>query len=303
MRNDMDKMIVERERYGSRFRGEDSSRYERRKSRQSLAIEGDEYDLFKPTRGIKAHTDDRWERKDLNENLNPLKKLLRANVGRPWSKVYSEICEHIRLDSVVQRHILEHLDHMVEKNIRIIDGKPYEFNGHSWSTKDNLDNNDGWIPCTNYKGSKSTLYVDPRDGILKFAPEIKKTQKTWWQNANDEWKDRQYCPENDPLTQYWKINNVWYELTFRDATKDEISQRAFSQPCRVSLDLSEFAPSWWGTYDRFRYAFAVDFESVKRIFGRAMLPLSKRQLNTKEARRVEEAKAKQLKSERIRRAA
>jgi hypothetical protein len=303
MKSTMSKEMVERERYGSRFKGEDTSRHERRTARQSLAIDGEDYDLGGPVRGIKAHAKGpKRDRKDLNENLNPLKRFLRSNVGRPWSKVYSEICEHIRLDSVVQRHILEHLDHMVEKNIRIINGKPYKFNGCSWS-KDDHNNLDGWILCTNYKGSKSTLYVDPRDGILKFAPEIKKTQNTYWQNADAEWKDRQYRLESDPLTQYWKIDDIWYELKFRDATEDEISQRAFSQPCRVSLDFSEFAPSWWGTYDRFRYAFTVDFESVKRIFGRAMLPLSKRQLNTKEARRVEEAKAKQLKSERIRSAA
>lgn len=321
MKTWMSKEIVERERHGSRFKGEDSSRYERRKSRQSLAIEGDEYDIFKPTRGIKAHTDDRWERKDLNENLNPLSKLLRSRVGQPWSKVYSEICEHIRLDSVVQRHILEHLDHMVEKNIRIINGKPHEFHAYG-RQRGFTDTLDGWTPCTNFKGSQRTLYVDPRDGILKVAPEVKETQKNRWRSFDSEWQDRQYRPKDDLLTQYWKINDVWYELKFREPTKDEHAQRDFGRweqslesrlfgppskarcwvksSCRVGgLSLKDFVPSWWGEYDRNRYAFYVDFESTRRIFGRPMLPLSKRQLNTKEARRVEEAKAKQSKSERI----
>jgi hypothetical protein len=32
----------------------------------------------------------------LNENLNPLKRYLHAQVGRPWNKVYAEIAARIR---------------------------------------------------------------------------------------------------------------------------------------------------------------------------------------------------------------
>jgi hypothetical protein len=47
--------------------------------------------------------------KGLNENLAPLRRFLRSNVGRPWDKVFAEICEHLNFDSAVQLHIWQHI--------------------------------------------------------------------------------------------------------------------------------------------------------------------------------------------------
>jgi hypothetical protein len=40
--------------------------------------------------------------KALNENLAPLRRYLLKQIGRPWNKVFSEICQNLRVDSVVQ---------------------------------------------------------------------------------------------------------------------------------------------------------------------------------------------------------
>ena len=68
----------------------------------------------------------RGSSKHLNENLAPLKRFLARRVGRPWSRVYAEICEHIALRSAVQKHVLDHLHQFVKTAVVLIDGRPHE---------------------------------------------------------------------------------------------------------------------------------------------------------------------------------
>ena len=53
----------------------------------------------------------------LNENLNPLRRFLLAQVGRPWNKVYSEISAGIDRRNTVQQHIFAHLDDMIATQV------------------------------------------------------------------------------------------------------------------------------------------------------------------------------------------
>src|SRR6185437_7346824 len=77
MRSDMYKVIVERPRSGKRTRP------------AALRLRND---LDGPMRlGMRAC----YDYLDLNENLQPLRRYLRAQLGRPWDKVYSEICARI----------------------------------------------------------------------------------------------------------------------------------------------------------------------------------------------------------------
>ena len=45
----------------------------------------------------------------LNENLAPLRRYLHAQIGRPWNKVFSEICAGIDRRNTVQQHIHQHI--------------------------------------------------------------------------------------------------------------------------------------------------------------------------------------------------
>ena len=83
--------------------------------------------------GMRRPYDSWHERKELNENLAPLRRYLMKQVGRPWNKVFSEICEHLRTDSTVQEHVRRHLGDFVAIHGR--DSRP--------------------------------LYVDPRTGLLR----------------------------------------------------------------------------------------------------------------------------------------
>src|SRR5262245_57603479 len=111
MREDMAKVIVERPRHKgwawARPKG-----YKRRLTR---------YGGDAPTReGIKQP----WMngKKFLNEHLGPLRRYLDSQVGRPWDKVFSEICAHIDRSSAVQDHVRDHVADYVAINVILING-------------------------------------------------------------------------------------------------------------------------------------------------------------------------------------
>ncbi len=70
--------------------------------------------------GMKA----RWQNhtKILNEHLGPLRRYLDSQVGRPWDKVFSEICAHINRNSAVQNHVRDHVADYVAVHVVLIDG-------------------------------------------------------------------------------------------------------------------------------------------------------------------------------------
>lgn len=89
--------------------------------------------------------------KELNDFLAPLEGFLRKSVGRPWDKVYSEICENLRMDSVTQRHVRSHVFGFVEKHAYVKDNIVCYFSPYS-----------GYQPLR-----KGDLYICPKSGLLK----------------------------------------------------------------------------------------------------------------------------------------
>jgi hypothetical protein len=146
MRADMAKVIVERPRHRG-WSGKTPKGY-RKKWRRLLAGE-------KPPirEGIKAP----WSggQKGLNEHLGPLRRYLDSQVGRPWDKVFAEICAHINRDSAVQDHVRDHVEGYVARQVIIIDGIPCHGPG-SWFYGRPLHDY-GWV----------RWYVCPRTGLLR----------------------------------------------------------------------------------------------------------------------------------------
>jgi hypothetical protein len=132
MRPDMYKVIVERPRSGKRTRP------------AALRLRND---MDGPMRlGMRAH----YDYLDLNENLQPLRRYLRAQIGRPWNKVYSEICARIDRRNTVQQHIHQHIDNFIAIRVREKDGKLI--------AAERGDPRELW---------HEELYVDPRTGIIR----------------------------------------------------------------------------------------------------------------------------------------
>ena len=143
MRADMAKVIVERPRLGRA--GSHKVKGEQRR----LARYGDD---GPPSReGLKLRYG--HNRKHFNEHLGPLRRYLDKQVGRPWDKVYAEICTHLRRDSVVQKHVHTHVAEYVLRDVILVDDVPCHGSGY-------------WIGRPLAK-SWVRWYVCPRTGLLR----------------------------------------------------------------------------------------------------------------------------------------
>src|SRR4051812_3432156 len=100
MRPDMSKIIVERPRWGHQ------ARYPRGRRENTFAreLKSAETAPMRESMSMRRYND-----KHLSENLAPLYRFLRGSVGRPWNKVWSELCEHVSPSNAVQKHILGHV--------------------------------------------------------------------------------------------------------------------------------------------------------------------------------------------------
>jgi hypothetical protein len=137
VREDMAKVIVERPRrggYGAR-KGVTKRLTDDVRSERETKHEG-----MRPRRV--------YDRKELNENLKPLYRWLDAQVGRPWSKVYSELRAQLDLRSATQLHILQHATGLGRGGRGYVDTSP-------------MIKSDGTLD------SRGGLYVDPKTGILR----------------------------------------------------------------------------------------------------------------------------------------
>jgi hypothetical protein len=124
MRPDMHKVIVERPRYGG---------HDARKGRLPRDLED-----FPAKQGMRRPYASQG--KNLTDHLGPLRRFLHKQVGRPWNKVYGEICERLRAGHPLHDHLRRHVFDFVSVHGR---GRP------------------GTRPVT------GELYVDGRTGILR----------------------------------------------------------------------------------------------------------------------------------------
>lgn len=98
-----------------------------------------------------------YNSKSSTDFLNPLIGFLHKNVGRPWNKVYSEICENLRMDSVTQRHVRSHVYDTVNKDVQIREDGAICLAAHRTYFYEL-----SMVPLR-----KGDLYICPRTGLLK----------------------------------------------------------------------------------------------------------------------------------------
>ena len=214
MRSDMAKVIVERPR-GGRLRKSRQKGYRRYLQRAAAA--------GLPTRECMLG---RWKggTKFFSEHLGPLCKFLRSQVGRPWNKVHSEICRHVRPDSVVQNHILTHVWDEVAVHVVLTNGVPCFAEP----------------PLTGRALSPGDLYVCPKSGLLKIAKPRPRRQVR-----------RLMLSEN---LQYHLVNGIWLEVRLRklppdfEGCWDALLQRRIGTMRRAEL---------WKSYGQPAYALST----------------------------------------------
>jgi hypothetical protein len=172
MREDMAKVIVERPRIVD---------YATRKGRARPLEE------LPKQLGMRRSQQERHGEKLLNENLNPLRRYLDRQVGRPWDKVYAEIAARLRADNTVQQHVRDHLEDFVAIKPRRISSR---------YRRDAL-----WY---------EPLYVDPRDGILKRTDRLLEVRKR--REARKREKSLVERIELSSLHELRRIKGIWYDV-------------------------------------------------------------------------------------------
>ena len=180
----MKKVVVERPRWGSRQRNRKFG------ARLKYVPDHDYDEQPKRPRGFEAYG---GERKEFTDVLGPLKGFLRKNVGRPWDKVYSELCAGLDKRKVTGWHIFTHVEQFVEKNCYFaVDGTPY---AQRWGR----DYPVRWF------------YVHPRTGLLcSPRPESKRERNRRELLAQDV-----QLILLDNQTGYRKHNGEWYRVKLR----------------------------------------------------------------------------------------
>lgn len=157
MRTDMSKVIVERPRPGSSRRG--GRRFGRIDVKHVEAHE-DWHDPLPARIGHKRLIAYGRDRKHLNENLQPLRRFLATQVGRPWNKVWSDISAHVRADNTVQQHVRDHIADFVAYRTHLKQGRIH-FTPRHGPPLPLID--DGTVRFHR----SPEFYVDPRSGLLR----------------------------------------------------------------------------------------------------------------------------------------
>ena len=159
MREDMAKVLVERPRIRGGYTPGPVKGYRKRLRRQL-----DSEDSPPPREGMKVRG---GKTKHFNEHLSPLRRFLDSNVGRPWDKVYGEICSHVDRGNVVQKHILTHLFDYVVTKVILIDGQPC--NGEAGRR---------YGEPLRESESYHQWYVCPKSGLLRRSRHVRRRKQS-----------------------------------------------------------------------------------------------------------------------------
>lgn len=209
MRSDMNKIVTERERGGStaksmkygatvRWEGHDAS-YDDQPKRAKASRYG-QY-------GYNA--------KEFSDVLGPLYGYLRKQVGRPWDKVYSELCQNLDKRNVSQVHVFSHVFQFVGVNVRRCTDGIYREKDQIRSRLDEKGRYE------EYGYSTPELYVHPRTGLLrKNKTEGKRARKARLE------REKKYDQLKFPDGREWrKIDGIWYDYRLIPFDPTDLRQR------------------------------------------------------------------------------
>lgn len=191
MRSDMSKVVTERPRNGGNLGFRQG--YVRDFSWKRLREEGREEESPCRDIGRKRKYEDY---KEFDDHISPLYRYLEKACGRPWNDVYSEICANLKLDSTTQRHIRDHVDDYVEKNVRYKDGKPVVCR---WGMEISIESPDRYFA--------PNFWVD-REGILRAG----RARRRKYKPDYSEW-----TPPTDLTFPYVQKDGYWYQVDLRRA--------------------------------------------------------------------------------------
>jgi len=185
MREDMHKVVVERERGGS-------TRTNRKWGKRLPYVLDHDYEdepkFVSSGRRRQYGSKSKW----FTDVLSPLEGFLRSNLGRPWDKVYSELRQGLDVRKVTGRHIFDHLELMVETDCWIGADRHVFARPRGWTV--------------------TGFYVHPRTRLLCFLPR---------QSARQRKKERLLTLEIDEIRvdrccSYKLLDDQWYLVNYEN---------------------------------------------------------------------------------------
>ena len=199
MRSDLNKQLCERERHRSWDKHHDY-----RHDKDFTHSRDDEFEDLPTREGMSIRYKQAWRGKEFNENLTPLKGLIHKNVGQHWDKFYSELCKNFNMNSVINKHILEHLYGYIEVNTCEIDGEIY-YRAYNSSLS----------PIKDKYGPE--YYVHPRSRQIILNKHYRTTrQRRREQNKEEAVKKQNELLVIDKYTELRFRNDVWFVCELED---------------------------------------------------------------------------------------
>ena len=226
MRNDFTSVIVERARYGRS-----------RVHPKALGSDATHQSMNAPWR---------HNRKEKRIHLAPLRRYLRAQVGRPWNDVYSDVCHTFQVVVSNGDRLTNYIDWDVELNVRV------------------RESDGELITERGYSVGGNTLYVHPESGILTLSPTNPRRR---WKN-----KPRFESVVIDSEHKLVNIDGLWFVVTLAAIPGEEVTERPFD----VVFKRAVFA-------DDIKYSWGNEFY---RNWGPGLYACGKRQANSREIRRL-----------------
>lgn len=205
--------------------------------------------------------------RDLNENLAPLRRYLLSQVGRPWDKVFSEICTGIDRRNTVQQHIHQHIDDFIAIRVGVRDGELVDLSSG--------------LQFPRREGIRQQLFVDPRTGLIR----VNKKYRHWrsYRSAYAEREERAQAELDarrrvlDERTLLLRMNDLWFEVKLAEMpVRREVVEG--SRRTKVIVE-----PRYDAVLRRETTRAHDDSQERQRLYGSGDLyAVSKRQLSKRE---------------------
>jgi hypothetical protein len=225
MRADMGKVLVERPRLGRRR----AERWPGKGYRKGLKKCFEAGDCPPEREGMKRSYG--FGTKSFNEHLSPLRRFLDSNVGRPWAKVYSEICRHVDRGNVVQKHILTHLFDYVVTNVILINGEPCR--GTAYARQ--------YGEPVRTSARYHQWYVCPKSGLLRKSRHVPRKRKLPWPEPPRTVKlnNKQVCVERNGSWELISVALIAHPRPLDVPAYDVILQRHIDDRKRSEANVAE----------------------------------------------------------------
>jgi len=219
LREDLKKVLCE----DARYRSDDSFhnyRHIRVFKDDAKSLDADNDEPFNGIIGgssarepIKKRYDWNWNRKEFGEHLSVLEGIVRKNEGRPWDKVYSEICKVAGdRSSATGSHIFQHLFDYIETKTYVEDDEIFYVVSGRWSSGKQ----------EHISHSTCEFYVHPKSGCITRNKHLVSRKVTQAERYKERLAEIAKTHRRlDKLTDLRKVDGTWFEFKFRDLVKDE----------------------------------------------------------------------------------